>query len=641
MNITKLLKNFGKYTLIVGAALFAVFVLPKFPSYDVIPKEIFGAVVVSLVLILSSVRSIIKGDTKFQLGKFDLGVGLLTLAYIIGAILKTPNKLEAFFYPGSVTFVIISALFYFLVNQFDKKTKDLVLIALFFSGIFLSISVLFTELGLFTKIPQLPAFMRGSTFNPLGGSLQSAIYLLAILPIGIIQIIKGKDLVRKTFYGVASLIVVLGVTILVLGMLPGKSQSLVLPTAQTSWEVAVETLKQSPILGAGPEGYLTAFSLYRPVAYNQTDLWSTRFSSANNFYFTLITELGLIGLAALIVLLISIYKRLVADFKQNSWEEISIAIILILFIVFPSAPSLIFLLMALLSIFSKSEEKVIDIAPARIPSAIVAAPILLGIVALGIFGTKAVLAEVNYKKSLDALTNNDAKGTYTLMTQATNENPYVDRYHASLAQVDMALATSIASNKNLTDTDRQTITQLIQQAISEGKATVTLNPGRSGNWSVLAQIYKSIMSFAQGSDQFAIQTYTEAVILDPVNPNLRIELGGVYYALGRYDDAIDTFKLAVMAKPDLANAHYNLAIAYREKKDYDNAIVEINTVLSLVSKDSSDYTLAQSTLSDLQKSKPATVSKTGTGDLTAPQKQQTVIQPPITLPQEATPPATQ
>jgi tetratricopeptide (TPR) repeat protein len=282
----------------------------------------------------------------------------------------------------------------------------------------------------------------------------------------------------------------------------------------------------------------------------------------------------------------------------------------------------------------------ISLAQTRVPSAIIATPIILGIIALAFFGTKAVIAEITYKKSLTALSQNDAKNTYDLMIKAVNQNPYVDRYHASLAQVEMAIATSIAGNKDLTEADRTNITQLISQAINEGKATVTLNPGRSANWELLAQIYGNIMPFAQGADQFAIQTYSQAIALDPISTNLRIALGGIYYSLGRYDEAIDTFKLAVLTKTNFANAHYNLAIAYREKKDYDNAIAQMNTVLTLVAKDSPDYTLAQSTLTDLEKSKPATAKSTGTENLTPPQKTETIIEPPIELPKEATPPAT-
>ncbi|MCX6704043.1 MAG: tetratricopeptide repeat protein, partial [Candidatus Woesebacteria bacterium] len=534
---------------------------------------------------------------------------------------------------------IISCLFYFLVNQFDKRTKNLILVSLFASGIFLSISILFTQLGLFAKIPQLPVFMKNSSFSPVGGNLPSVLYLATLLPIGIALIIKERELTKRIFWAVASAVIVFGVTILVIGLLPGKPQALVLPGLRTSWEIVIETLKASPIWGTGPDNYVSAFNAFRSIAYNQTGLWLARFSTANNYYFTLITELGFAGLAAIAVLIIGIYRVIKSDLKQKQWEVLSIALLVVLFAILPSASVLLFLLMALLSVFSHSEEKSVSLAAGKVPSAIIAAPIILGVAALGIFGTKAVGAELTYQKSLVALTNNDAKNTYDLMTKAITQNPYVDRYHATLAQIDMAIATSIANNKNLTDTDRTNITTLISQAINEGKATVTLNSGRSGNWELLAQIYGSIMPFAQGADQFAIQTYTQAVALDPLNPNLRVALGGIYYSLGRYDDAIDAFKLAVLTKPDLANAHYNLAIAYREKKNYDNAISEMNTVLTLVIKDSPDYTLAKNTLDALEKNKAAAAPAAAAENLTTPQTQVPIIKPPLTLPQEATPPA--
>jgi len=113
------------------------------------------------------------------------------------------------------------------------------------------------------------------------------------------------------------------------------------------------------------------------------------------------------------------------------------------------------------------------------------------------------------------------------------------------------------------------------------------------------------MAFAQGSDQFAIQALSQAVALDPINPNLRISLGGVYFAIGDYDNAIDTFKMAVAAKPDLANAHYNLAVSYREKGELDKALVEMKATSDLLEKDSQDWQIVQKELSDLdQRRKP-------------------------------------
>jgi tetratricopeptide (TPR) repeat protein len=244
-----------------------------------------------------------------------------------------------------------------------------------------------------------------------------------------------------------------------------------------------------------------------------------------------------------------------------------------------------------------------------------------------------------FLNSLISLNKGDAKATYDQMRKAITMSPYVDRYHAAYAQTNIAIAQSMAQNKNITDAEKQTIATLIQQAIREGKNVVILNPTRSGGWELLARIYQAIIPFAQGSDQFALQTYSQSIALDPINPNLRIALGGVFYSLGQYDSAIDTFKLAVAAKPDYANSHYNLSAAYREKKDYVNAISEMNGVLALVPKDSNDYKTAQAELEALNKKKPATTNANQPTELTQPEKV-TKANPQIELPKEATPPAT-
>jgi hypothetical protein len=654
----EILKEIEKYTVYVVLGLFTVFILPYFAASYVVPKEILLVAGLCIVVLVWVLRMIVKGSLSFSFGKFDIGVLLLAIAYLASTFLATPNKMDAYLLPGTTTFILGGALLYFVINQFDQKGKRGVAVALFISAVLHSLSLVLTFSGLFSKIPQLPAFMRDAAYNPMGGSVPSMLFLLVFLVFSLALFIRENDTVKKLFVGVSMALMVFALIVLIGGSLPGKPQEPKFVSMGTSWEISVEALKKSPIFGAGPANYLTAFNLFRPVSYNQTDLWQLRFTTASNYYFTLLTETGFLGLAALVILLMAVYKVISQDVRAgvtkgnvgDHIEKLSLALMLILFAIFPISPVMIVFAFPLLSLFSKSEGKSVhfnvasgdsgSVMASRVPSIIVGLPFIAGVVAVIFFGSKVLAAEATFKSSLDALNKNQAKETFDLMTKAISQNQKVDRYHASLAQVDMALASSLASREDITEADRSTITQLVQAAISEGKATVTLNPSRSGNWEVLAQIYRAIMPFAQGADQFTIQTYTQAVALDPTNPNLRIALGGVYYALGRYDDAIDSFKLAVLAKNDLANAHYNLAIAYREKKDYDNAITEMNTVLGLVAKDSQDYTLAQNTLDELQKSKAAVKPAGSSENLNAPQPVETSnVKPPIELPQEATPPA--
>lgn len=648
----KILESIEKYLLYIVLILFPIFVLTNYAAPYVVPKEILLIGGVSLIIVLWVIRMVIRGSLSFSVGKFDLGVFLIATAYLLATFLSTPNKMEAYLLPGTTTFVLGGAVLYFLINQFDEKTKKSAGLALFAGVLLLAITQLLTMLGAFSKIPQLPAFIKDSAFNPMGGSIPSMILMAAFGVYSLGLMVSQKDSFKKIFFGVTLAVLVFTLVVLIGGALPGKAGAPRFVDTQTSWEILVESLKRTPILGVGPSNYLTAFNVFRPVSYNATDLWQVRFTTASNYYFTAITETGFVGLFALAVLLIAVYRFVVSDLRHlsnlgNLFEKASLVLMLILFALLPIAPILLVYMFALLALFSKSEGHATHLnvtssdagfVSSRIPGIIVGIPFLAGVFAVVFFGSKVLAAEATFSKALEAITKNDAKTTYTLMQSAVTQNPRVDRYHASFAQVDMALASSLASKKDITDTDRTNITQLVQQAIAEGKNAVILNPGRSGNWEVLAQIYRSVMPFAQGADQFTVQTYTQAIALDPTNPNLRIALGGVYYALGKYDDAIASFKLAVLAKGDLANAHYNLAIAYREKKDYDNAITEMNNVLSLVNKDSQDYKLAQNVLADLEKNKAAATPSTT--NLQAPQKNATSnVKPPITLPQEATPPA--
>src|SRR5205085_3357380 len=113
----------------------------------------------------------------------------------------------------------------------------------------------------------------------------------------------------------------------------------------------------------------------------------------------------------------------------------------------------------------------------------------------------------------------------------------------------------------------------------------------------------AIIPFAKGADALAIQYYNQAIALDPYNPSLRISLGGLYYAAADYDNAINSFSLAIAAKNDLANAHYNLALAYEKKGETTKAIDELKNTIGLLPKDSKDYTLAKEELNKLEGSK--------------------------------------
>lgn len=572
----KFLESLEKYIILLLVFLSPIAVLPFFANAYDTPKLAVLIGGISLLLLVKAIRIILTGSLEYSRGAFDLPVAIIVLAYLISALIRSPNKMDAFFLPGTATFVVGGGLLYFLINSLGVEAKRLVGATFFFSGVVSALFGLLAMSGILAQITFLPAFIKDTYFSTLGGQFPSALYLGVAAVVGLGLTLGEKELTKKLFYGVSLVVLGLGLVVSVYNSLPGKNSSPTLPPFAETWAVAVETIKASPVLGIGPGNYLTAFNRFRPATYNNTKLWPLRFTTGADWPLSILTETGLLGLAGFVFILSLLAKHL----KSFKWGEsledtlnisaLTLGVVIIL--VFPINSTFtiaFFILLALASPlsplkvnFSASGDSV-----SKLPAYLIASPLIIGAVALTYFSGRALAAEAKFKQGLEALNKNNGTATYELLRASISQNPYVDRYHATYAQVNMAIARSLAQKENLTDTDKGVISQLIQQAIREGKATVTLNPQRAGNWEVLGRTYQAIMPFAQGADNFTIQTFAQAVALDPINPNLRIALGGVYYALGRYDEAIRAFELATVAKPDLANAHYNLAGALREKGD--------------------------------------------------------------------------
>jgi len=269
---------------------------------------------------------------------------------------------------------------------------------------------------------------------------------------------------------------------------------------------------------------------------------------------------------------------------------------------------------------------------------------------------RSYLAEIYFKKALDGVVKNDAKQAYENMRQAIILNPYIERFRLNFSQLNLLLSNNIAAKASqpqekdkkpsqLSEQDRQNISQAIQAAIAEGKAAISLNPQKAQNWENLAQIYQNIINIAQGADVWTISSYQRAIVADPQNPVYRLNLGGVYYSLGNFEEASKIFEQAVILKPDWPNAYYNLAWANFQKQKYQEAVSAMENVIKLLDpkKDKNDYEKAKKELEEFKKKLPqeekqATEEGKTQPKLTLPSPIPTTT-PQIQLPKEASPEA--
>ncbi|MGH7245597.1 MAG: tetratricopeptide repeat protein, partial [Candidatus Levyibacteriota bacterium] len=184
--------------------------------------------------------------------------------------------------------------------------------------------------------------------------------------------------------------------------------------------------------------------------------------------------------------------------------------------------------------------------------------------------------------------------TYTLQTKAISIFPYNSDYYRIFSQTNISLANSLFAlqpkGSSPSAQVQQTAFALVQQAISTARNATTLSPDLVANWQNLASLYRTLIGFGQNAENFAISSMQQAIAVDPTNPQEYINLGGIYYQLGQYDNAIHQFETAITLKQDLANAYYNLGHAYEQKGDLQNALIQYKNVKILVVNDKANTT---------------------------------------------------
>lgn len=649
--MSKIINKIISWSIIILVGLIPLFFLTFSSEFYDFNKNILLLIVSLLLLSIWFLKMVLEKKVTFHRTAFDLPILAIAGAFILSTIITAPNKLETLWLPNGTGMIIALTFLYFVISNNLKQNDQIkVLSSLIISGTILSLITIYQFVGLgetFITDDSLWSFLKVKTWTPVGNLLPLAIFLVVSLSLAITRIYTNWKENQREFplylHLFFSLLLTASLAI-ALFQLFTSAKILLLPYS-TSWAIAVEAFKNGKIFlfGVGPKSFLDAFSQFRPLSYNLTPLWLVRFNNSSNFYLQLITTVGLVGFLSFIYLIWKIIKT-----RPLSVIHYPLFLILIIFLFLPVNFLLLFVFYLLVALLANrlttheyhEEGKILPWA--------IFIPALLVVLSSLFFIGRVYAAEVFFERSLNNLRQNDGTAAYNNQIKATQLNPFYDVYRVSYSQTNLLLADAIASKTSISDQDRQNITTLIQQSISEAKTAVSLNKNKITNWENLANIYRQLINFAEGADQWTISTFRQAINLEPTNPDLKLKLGGVYYALGNYDEAIIWFQKTVDNKPNLANGYYNLSAAYKEKGDFKKAHEMMQITLNLVPTDSISYQTARTELEELAKKLPAeTASPSGLQPEEISTEQplmepeafpSPVISPPIELPEEQTAP---
>ncbi|HUV72367.1 MAG TPA: tetratricopeptide repeat protein [Clostridia bacterium] len=629
--------------------------LPYFTDGFDFGKQIFLLLACLVVFLVWTLQTISEKKLIYKKSHYLFPVLLILVAFLASTFVNSSNKTQSFAAATGAGAVLISTLLYLLLNSLGKRKT--ILYSLLGSGLVLSLLRVVLFLGDFSFPLNYPSLNLSITkaWSPTGSLIAQAVFLLALIPLGFSLMYENLRQQKLLSAGAIFLLNTLNLVGLGLSfhLLTTTAQPILLPQS-TAWAIALEGLKNGRFaaLGLGPGQFVNAFTSFKSLNFNNTDFWNLRFGSSSNWYYQLLTEVGIIGLVAYLFLGWRIFRDGIRVFRKPriSYTGLASYLALIILLITQFFIPLNFFLLALVFILlavARDEEQVsLDFSAA---GGFAFLGLVLPLAFWGgtlFFAGKLALANHYFLNSLKAAAQNDGVTTYNLQIKAIQADPASANYRIAYSQTNLALANSLATKQELTDQDRSTITQLVQQAIREAKAAVAVDPRNVVAWENLANLYRNLINFAEGADQWALASYQQAINLDPLNPRLRVDLGGLYYSQQNWQQAANLFAQAVNLKPDWANAHYNLANVLREAGDLAGARQEYEVSQSLVPIDSNDYQKVSSELEEVKKRLPIPTPTPKTQEPSEPETLVTPappaegIEPPLELPEEGSPPVT-
>lgn len=610
---------------LIGLTVFLlpIFFLPLGSDFFDFQKQylLLGISVILAFVFLA--ESLLQRKFSFLKTPFDGQIIFLSLVVFLSLYFMSPNRIDSLVFPlGGGSFFILLAFYFLVVNGLKREKVFQIPLFLYAAGALVSLfsyGLLILKFLNLTEAVPLPALFKLEGFTPLGSIFTQTMFL-AVAAVGSLSFslyLKSKNRSLFIFTAILSFVNLLGLAVSLIFLFRFLKPT-ILPLS-FSWIVWVENLKplQNAILGVGPGNFLSAFTLGRTVDFNSTPFWNLRFGLPGSFLFQVGTELGILGILGFGFILIKVLRQTLPRAGENLealWTEdqtrgqadffLLPPLLTCFFLLFflPGNFPLLFCLILFLSLYGAQKGKEVEFS---LPySAPVIGGTMVVLLIISYIAGRAYLADFRFGQALQAVSENRGGDAYNSLISAIQADPYAERYRLSYSQLNLALANSLATKKELTDQDRTTISQLIQQSIREGKAAVSLNSQKVTNWENLASIYASLVNVAQGSDEWAISAYNQAMALDPTNPQLRLSAGGLYFQLKRFDEAEALFKVAANLKPDWANAYYNWAAVLREKGNIPQAVSAMERALSLVPLDSNDYQKAKAELEDLRAKLP-------------------------------------
>lgn len=381
------------------------------------------------------------------------------------------------------------------------------------------------------------------------------------------------------------------------------SQVEITPSFQGTFDVFKQNLKESPIIGSGPNSFMKNWLLFKPDGVNNTIFWNADFNYGAGSISTFITTTGLLGLLswiAFIALFFYIGLRFVFIKTNDPFSRYLIAssflascyLWLVNIFYVPSA-TLFFLTFFFSGLFIATllSEKLITVKtftylgnPRRS---------LLTVVVLVLIAISSVTGCYIYlQKYFSSVYYQKAMGSMSVNGNVTEAENYIlrglkfsksDLHYRLLLEIYLNRLNSLSAQKNKISNEEFTkqLESIFRNiSISTGSAIEYDNKNYL-NYFVAGRLYEYLIP-VEGAYKLASDYYQEALKLNPKSPLINLSLGRLEFTNKNNTKAKEYLIKAIQLKNNYTDAAFLLAQAEVADGNIKNAIKLVEATSTLM-----------------------------------------------------------
>jgi len=357
----------------------------------------------------------------------------------------------------------------------------------------------------------------------------------------------------------------------------GISQLEARPSWATTIDIGKNVLKESPLIGSGPNTFVSKWLEFKPSVVNSTPFWNVDFSQGVGTIPTALITTGALGILAYGIFLLLLILASIQFFTKVGGREsfyastfalTSLYLVTFCILYTPSPVTVLFafisvgLFVAALIAEGYLIKREINLEVPTWGSYLVQLSLAAGVivaVVLFVFISGRYGAALYAGKASVKLQLGDGAGAKESIASAL-AFAHIDEYERIASVANLTELGKMIQKENPTDADKALAQAELTSAIAHASTAVLYNGANYQNWLALAQVYVAILPLqVEGAYDNAKTSLTRAIQLNPKNPDLELTLARLELSNNKAKEGREHLTQSLALKSDYTAALYLLA----------------------------------------------------------------------------------